>query len=182
MRRFTVPPMLPSSADASDDLSTSAPEITSEGSTSKARSRPSSSVARMRLLNVTMLYCGPKPRTVTFCPRRPVVRSMVMPGRCSSESATSASGKRPSSSELMESRTTVAFLLTSRDFSRLARSPVTTISRRSASALLGPAADAGTAASVLEAPVAEALAAAVSRAGGVGAGGVRGQGKRACAQ
>ncbi len=63
VRRFTVPPMLPSSAEASEDLSTSAPEITSEGSTSNARSRASSSVARIRPLSVTMLYCGPKPRT-----------------------------------------------------------------------------------------------------------------------
>ena len=52
MRRFTVPPMLPSSAEAWVDLSTSAPEMTSDGSTSKARSRASSSVARMRLLSV----------------------------------------------------------------------------------------------------------------------------------
>ena len=123
VRRFTVPPMLPSSAEASEDLSTSAPEITSEGSTSNARSRASSSVARMRLFRVTMLYCGPKPRTVTFCPSPPVVRVMVMPGRCSRESATSASGNRPSSSALMESSTTVAFFLMSRDFSRLARKP-----------------------------------------------------------
>ena len=128
MRRFTVPPMLPSIAEASDDLSTSAPEITSDGSTSNARSRASSSVARIRPLSVTMLYCGPKPRTDTFCPSPPVVRVMVMPGRCSSESATSASGNRPNSSALMESSTTVAFFLMSRDFSRLARMPVTTIS------------------------------------------------------
>ncbi len=116
VRRFTVPPMLPSSAEASEDLSTSAPEITSDGSTSKARSRASSSVARIRLLSVTMLYCGSKPRTLTLCPSPPVVRLMVMPGRCCSESATSASGKRPSSSALMESSTTVAFFLISSDF------------------------------------------------------------------
>ena len=88
------------------DLSTSAPEITSEGNTSNARSRASSSVARMRLFSVTMLYCGPKPRTLTFWPSPPVVRLMVMPGRCCSESATSASGNRPNSSALMESTTT----------------------------------------------------------------------------
>src|SRR6202167_2778753 len=134
--------MLPSSAEASADLSTSAPEITSEGSTSKARSRPSSSVARMRLLSVTMLYCGPKPRTETFCPSPPVVRVIVMPGRCSSESATSASGNRPSSSALMESSTTVAFFLMSRDFSRLARSPVTTISSSAGPWSFAPAVEA----------------------------------------
>ena len=128
MRRFTVPPMLPSRADAWVDLSTSAPEITSEGSTSNARSRLSSSLARMRLLSVVMLYCGPRPRTLTWIPSPPVVRSIVMPGRCSKESATSASGNRPSSVELIESNTTEASLLISRDFSRLARTPVTMIS------------------------------------------------------
>ena len=80
-----------------------------------------------------MLYCGPKPRTETFCPSPPVVRVMVMPGRCSRESAKSASGKRPSSSALMESITTAAFILRSRDNSKLARNPVTTISCNSVS-------------------------------------------------
>ncbi|HEY0315962.1 MAG TPA: hypothetical protein VGC28_06825 [Sphingomonas sp.] len=56
---MTVPPMLPSIAEASGDLSTSAPEITSDGRMSKAKSLPSS-VARMRSLSVVMLYCEPR--------------------------------------------------------------------------------------------------------------------------
>jgi hypothetical protein len=47
--------MLPSICAASADFITSAPLMTSDGSTSKAKSRPSPSVARMRLFSVTML-------------------------------------------------------------------------------------------------------------------------------
>src|SRR5580700_11108913 len=120
--------MLPSTAEAWGDLSTSAPVMSSAGSTSNARSRPSSSLARIRLFIVTMLYSEESPRTLIFWPSPPVVRSIVMPGRCSRESATSSSGKRPSSVELIESSTTGASFLMSSDFSRFARMPVTTTS------------------------------------------------------
>ncbi len=111
-----------------------------------------------------MLYCGPKPRTETFCPSPPVVRVMVMPGRCSSESATSASGKRPNSSALMESRTTVAFFLMSSDFSKLARKPVTTISCSSESPLFCSAAVPAAAVSAAEVPAVTVSAAVAGRA------------------
>jgi len=139
---LTVPPMLPSRAEACADFSTSAPEITSAGRTSKARSRPSSSVARMRLLSVTMLYCEPSPRMPTYWPSPPVVRLIDTPVMCRSESATSSSGKCPSSVALMESRTTAASFLMSSDLVRLARIPVMTISSRALSVLAAPLAGA----------------------------------------
>ena len=58
--------MLPSTAEASADFSTSAPVITSAGSTSKATSRPESSLAMIRLLSVMMLYWGPRPPDADF--------------------------------------------------------------------------------------------------------------------
>src|SRR2546430_1739000 len=123
---LTVPPMLPSSAEACADFRTSAPVMRSAGRMSKANSRPSSSVARMRLLRVTMLYCAPRPRTPTYRPSPPVVRVMETPVMWRSESATSSSGKRPSSIALIESTTISAFCFSSSDFPRLARIPVTT--------------------------------------------------------
>ncbi len=120
--------MLPSRFGASEDFSTSAPEITSEGSTSNANSRPSPSVASSRPFRVTMLNSGPSPRTLTYWPSPPRVRRTVMPVMCDSESATLSSGKLPRSSATIESCTIFAPRLRSSDSTSAARVPVTTTS------------------------------------------------------
>ncbi len=127
-RRLIEPPMLPSRFGASADFRTSAPEITSDGSTSNANSRPSPSVARMRPFSVTMLNSGPRPRTFTYWPSPPRVRVTVMPVMCESESATLSSGKLPRSSATIESCTILAPRLRSSDSTSAARVPVTTTS------------------------------------------------------
>ena len=95
-----------------------------------------------------MLYSAPSPRIPTYRPSPPVVRVMETPVIWRSESATSASGKRPSSSALIESRTMSASCLISRDLPRLALYPVTTTVwsfESSAAGLVGVAAVAGAA-------------------------------------
>src|SRR5881227_444511 len=76
---FTVAPMLDPFRLACGLLYTSAPEMSSGGSTSKLNSRPRPSVASTRPFKVTVLNCGPRPRTVTPLPT-PLTRSIVTPG------------------------------------------------------------------------------------------------------
>ena len=70
--------MLPSTAAACGDLSTSAPEITSDGRMSKAKSRPSSSVARMRVVesgDVVLRTEAADADILAFAAGRPVDRN-----------------------------------------------------------------------------------------------------------
>ena len=135
---FTFAPIPPDCRLGVDDLKTSARLMMSEEITSNENSRPSLSVANVRLFNVTVLNSGPRPRTVINWPSPPE-RSIATPVIRCNDSAVFESGNLPTSSAEIASTTWFESRLTSKDCFNELRIPVAITSSSKSCAIAGAA-------------------------------------------